>query len=300
MLLRLWWPYHDNFFVAPVVKFSIDGSTFDKNTAGPVRGPLQAAPPPPFFPSSSSALTPSSTFTSYGVPAPTNPRSPFRRLSSSWAVPSLFVSPAQAAVQGVEEEEEELLLAPAPTSNKDDNTVAGPNAAMSTTTPASGQTGDEPTAEGVDDDSSTLEELRGRLRWLDKVTADAQQELDNIAPPPLKSALESVVKAAKETDVQPALDVTKRALDDLQEGFSGLYSSAKEFDAATATAQLKAKMEKELETRKEIEDAVAAAAAAAAAEKVTADEATLSSGQQQLPGAAEAVVPPAPSPPPAN
>ncbi|KAL4521685.1 hypothetical protein Ndes2437B_g07750 [Nannochloris sp. 'desiccata'] len=233
---------------------------------------------------------------------PTNPRSPFRNLSS-WVVPvpPPFTSPAHAAAQG---QEEKLLIALASTSNKDNNASAldAPTTSTASTT-AAGQTENDPNAQVVDDDSSTLEEFRERLRWLNKITADAQQELDTIAPPPLKSALDSAVKAAKETDVQPALDVTKRALDDLQEGFTGLFSSAKEFDAATASAQLKARMEKELEARKEIENAVAAAAAesaakeAAAAEKVAADEAKGSSKQQQQQQQGlGAVVPAAPSP----
>lgn len=270
--------------MAPAIESSIEGSTFVESTAGPVRGPLQAAPPSSF--SLSSPSTPSSTSLSFRLPAPTNPRSPFRNLSS-WVVPvpPPFTSPAHAAAQG---QEEKLLIALASTSNKDNNASAldAPTTSTASTT-AAGQTENDPNAQVVDDDSSTLEEFRERLRWLNKITADAQQELDTIAPPPLKSALDSAVKAAKETDVQPALDVTKRALDDLQEGFTGLFSSAKEFDAATASAQLKARMEKELEARKEIENAVAAAAAesaakeAAAAEKVAADEAKGSSKQQQ-------------------
>ena len=99
---------------------------------------------------------------------------------------------------------------------------------------------------------TAISEFRERLRWLNKITADATEELDAIAPPPLKGALDGAVKAAKETDIGPALGVAKRVVGDLQEGFSGLLSSAKDFDAAATTAELKARMEKEIESRKEI------------------------------------------------
>ncbi len=281
--------------MAPAIESSIEGSTsFIDTTAGPVRGPLQAAPPP-----FSSITTSSFTF-----PAPTNPRSPFTNLSSSsWAVaPSLFASPAHAA-QG--EDEEGLLLASAPATGENGGTAA--TSTTSTTPGGDGVSNTDASGEVVGntdaDESSTLEEFRERLRWLNKITTDAQQELDAIAPPPLKSALDSAVKAAKETDVGPALDVTKRVLGDLQEGFSGLFTSAKDFDAATASAQLKARMEKELEARKEIEDAVAAAAAAAAsaeaAGKQEAENAKAAIEQQQASAAAAAGaagVSPAPSP----
>lgn len=283
--------------MAPVIESPIEGSTFVKSTAGPVRGPLQAAPPPSSISSSSSSSSAPSTSTTststfFRIPPPTNPNFPFRNLSS-WAIPSPFDPPAQAAAQG---QDEVPLPASAPTNNKD-NSATGVNASTSATSTPPGQLKNEPIGKVTDDDdSSTLEELKERLRRLDKVTADAQQKINDIAPPPLKGALDSAVKVAKETDVQPALEATKRALDDLQEGFSGLYSSAKEFDAATASAELKAKMEKELEARKEIEDAVAAAAA----EEKAADEAKSSSEQQQLPGGAAAVVAPSAPSPPAN
>jgi hypothetical protein len=261
--------------VAPAIESSIESSTVrNENTARPVRGPLQAAP----------SLQSASSSSSFIFPAPTNPRSPFKNLSSwAFSIPP-FVSPAQAS-QG--EDEEALLLASATTAS--DATAAVSPSAVENDPSKAGTA-----VNGDDDDSSTLEEFKERLRWLNKITAEAQQELDAIAPPPLKGALDNAVKAAKETDVKPALDVTKRVLDDLQEGFSGLFSSAKEFDAATASAQLKARMEKELEARKEIEDAVAAAAAAAnpgsaAAEKQLASGAKPSTEQKKQQGEAAGV-----------
>jgi hypothetical protein len=310
--------------VAPVNESSIEGSIthsrIRSNIAGPVRGPLQAAPT--LISTLPSKTTPSTTLpSSFGFPAPTNPRFPFRNLnlSSLVGLPSPFVAPAQAAAvtQG-EKEGEDLLLASMPqrekknskssSSNAMTTADSAPLASSSSTTSAAnttlGETNTTPTdpnAEIVDDDSSTLEEFRESLRWLNKVTTEAQQELDTVAPPPLKSALDSAVKAAKETDVGPALDVTKRVLGDLQEGFSGLFSAAKDFDAATASANLKERMEKELAARKEIEDAVAAkeaaakeAAANAVEKKQAADEAKALS-EQQL-GAAPAVSATTPAP----
>jgi hypothetical protein len=80
--------------------------------------------------------------------------------------------------------------------------------------------------------------LKERLQWLNKVTAEASEELDKASPPPLKEPLENAVRVAK--DAGAAVDVVKRAVDDLQEGFSGLMSAAKDFDAAAAAERIKA------------------------------------------------------------
>ena len=79
--------------------------------------------------------------------------------------------------------------------------------------------------------------LKERLQWLNKVTAEASEELDKASPPPLKEPLENAVRVAK--DAGAAVDVVKRAVDDLQEGFSGLMSAAKDFDAAAAAEHIK-------------------------------------------------------------
>lgn len=117
-------------------------------------------------------------------------------------------------------------------------------------------------ADDSSDSSSTLATFRDRLQWLNEVTAAAQRELDAVSPPPLKSALEDAVKKAASTDLEPVLGVTKRVLGDLQEGFQGLGSAAKEFDPGEATKQLKERMQKELEARQAAAEQAAAAGGA--------------------------------------
>lgn len=92
-------------------------------------------------------------------------------------------------------------------------------------------------------------DLRGKIRWLNAVTAAEIEQIDKAAPPPLKAPLEGVVKAARETDVGPAIETAKRVVDDLQEGFTGLVSGAKEFDPGSVAEQLKTKVAKELAAR---------------------------------------------------
>ena len=254
---------------------SVDSSTYDsfvntvvKSTARPVRGPLQAAPPLVHQTPSFSSFSPSSISSSFTFPAPTNPKSPLIKLST-WvaSLPSPFTSPAKAEDLSRDDdgtaEDNRRNSDPSAfnsatmgtnitlTGNENNNStktnssdnasgstgVKSASSNTSTTTENELNPSESKSISDADDDSSTLEEFRERLRWLNKVTADATQELDAIAPPPLKGALDSAVKAAKETDVKPALDVAKRAVGDLQEGFSGLFSAAKEFDAATASAE---------------------------------------------------------------
>lgn len=197
----------------------------DDNTS-PVRGPLRAAPK-------------LASFESF------NPNNPIFTLSSSFNPPTWF-SVAEAADENTTSISTGPAIVVAASSTPEKQVVA------SSVDPAEGAS---VTTSNARADSSSAEsaifEFRERLRWLNKVTAAATEELDAIAPPPMKSALEGAVKAAQETDIGPAIGVAKRVVGDLQEGFSGLLSAAKDFDAGATTAELKARMEKEIESRKE-------------------------------------------------
>lgn len=218
-----------------------------------MRGPLRAQT------LLSLSLSPSLPLPSFAAPslAPAAPAPEFPGLAP---VSSLFTW--SSAVHAAEKLDS--LAAPAP-----DEPPAPEAAALAADAPLPADPAAAPPPP-VDDPAaadSAIAEFRDRLRWLNAVTSAATEELDAIAPPPLKTALEGAVRTVKETDVGPALDVAKRVVGDLQEGFSGLFSAAKDFDAAATTAELKARMEREVEARKAEEEAAATARAEAEAEQ---------------------------------
>lgn len=254
------------FFVAPAAKFltvntlalpmtnTIIASTrngesslqVDDRATSPARGPLRAAPTLISFQSfKNSKNTSIYTTTAWISVAEAAEESTTTSSSTTSTTAAAVVAPTNATTrekQGVASPNDPAVPAESP------NTTAA--------TPDIGR--DASSAE------SAISEFRERLRWLNKVTADATEELDAIAPPPMKSALEGAVKAAQETDIGPAIGVAKRVVGDLQEGFSGLLTAAKDFDAGATTAELKARMEKELESRKEIPPATPTPTAAGA------------------------------------
>lgn len=105
----------------------------------------------------------------------------------------------------------------------------------------------------TDDTSDSISGLQDRIKWLNMVTSAATRELDAVAPPPLKGVLEDAAQRVGETDLTPLVDTTKRVIQDLQEGFLGLSTAAKDFDAVSTATELKLKMERELEVRRAIE-----------------------------------------------
>jgi hypothetical protein len=247
------------FFVAPAADASSAGDTLYTR---PVRGLLRASHLHfSSLPFASLSFPSFPTFaTSYLRPAIPAPPS-----VAPGALSRLFTWPAAAEEANALSATTSANPAAPEAAPVDLVSAAASAAADAPADPASGAASEVP----VDaDSSSTIEEFRERLRWLNAVTAAAQEELNAIAPPPLKSALDGAVRTVKETDVGPAVEVVKRVVGDLQEGFSGLFSAAKDFDAATTTAELRARMDKELEMRKADEDARAAAAASAAAAAV--------------------------------
>ena len=138
---------------------------------------------------------------------------------------------------------------------------------------------------------STIGEIRQRIQDLNRLTAALTEELDAVAPPPLYSALEETVKTVRTTDIRPAVEVTKRVLGDLQEGFSGLLSAAKDFDAAATTSQVKARMEKELEARKLAEEQQVLLAGGGESSSSSASSSTSSSSSSTSAAAPKSEVP---------
>ena len=98
----------------------------------------------------------------------------------------------------------------------------------------------QPTAKGgeekKDEDGMSILKFRKQLEKLNAVTSAAIEELDASSPPPLKQPFEKAVSSLKAADMDPIVELSKRVIKDLQEGFVGLSESVKDFDAEKASS----------------------------------------------------------------
>lgn len=77
-----------------------------------------------------------------------------------------------------------------------------------------------PTTITPDDRKSSV--LVDRIKWLNQVTSQVTEELNEVHPPPLRDIVDSVMSSEVSKDIQGISNVVGGAVDDLKDGFVGL------------------------------------------------------------------------------